>query len=149
MRFKHVGTIDIRITKEEERCGLYETPVLNALEIIKPKFDEPKKTEFERRQFSKKRDFYTIAFRDRIYKHMVQEPYILVSINSHPYAIYENNDVRKRVIRTQNFYYFVKKRNYAKYVTQALKGDERIDYIIARDQQVFDKALSLGLIEKL
>jgi hypothetical protein len=143
MRFKNIGQLTVQLTKPEFDAGIFNQPMLSTGDIIFPNYLAPKNYNLlpnisgnlEREDA------------ERLHRHMVKEPYVVVGANLYRAKIINTMDIRQWSFYDLPVYHFVKKRNYNKYIAQQLADNHRIDYLVAREQKVFDKSITLGLIE--
>lgn len=158
--FKNIGTFEICITEKEKQFKIYDVPALtvgdkvlilksspkNATPIGLANYELPRLNTYAQRVMQ-------LSTRRRLSTPLVCEPYVLINIEKYTRMVATKVDPKKWFspykTEEETVYHFVKKRNYNKYIVQALVDTQKIDYIVARPQQLIDKALNLGFIKKI
>lgn len=148
LKFKNVGTLDLKLTKLEISSGIYSVPCLTNSQRIEVLLPAPKQNISNISTYTR-----SIKLFNRMIKPLEQEIYYIVDIAKYDYRLwidkYKYIRFTPDINESHNTYHLVKKRNYNKYLMQCLSGIEKIDYIIIKQCDEIDKALNLGFIEKL
>ena len=155
LKFKNVGTLDLKLTEIEIANGLYNIPRLSVGDKILVTLPSPKLqniTTISRHyrwylQNNFANDHETLC---RLHQQLVCETYFIVGIHTCDMELIEGKTKKLKFRESKNIYdcyYLVKKRNYNKYMMQLLSDNKKIDYIIMKPCSEIDKAINFGFIE--